>query len=170
METPTCFKQQLLSRTSLKLHPVNGQHISKLHLEPGLCKVLQNLLAGRTVLAGDAFWIYQPYAQKRQRNMAIKNYPPFLCTIVSFIISSYGISSPRKNCRRLNLKTTRGYPGVPRSVQRSPLTFSYILLVPERIWLVVPTSLKNISQLGWFFPIYGKIKIMFQTTNQERII
>ena len=25
-------------------------------------------------------------------------------------------------------------------------------------WLVVWTPLKNISQLGWFFPIYGKIK------------
>ena len=27
------------------------------------------------------------------------------------------------------------------------------------------TPMKNISQLGWFFPIYGKIK-KFQTTNQ----
>ena len=26
------------------------------------------------------------------------------------------------------------------------------------IWLVVSTPLKKISQLGWFFPIYGKIK------------
>ena len=26
------------------------------------------------------------------------------------------------------------------------------------IWLVVWTPLKNISQLGWLFPIYGKIK------------
>ena len=25
-------------------------------------------------------------------------------------------------------------------------------------WLVVSTPLKNISQLGWLFPIYGKIK------------
>ena len=32
-------------------------------------------------------------------------------------------------------------------------------------WLVVWTPPKNISQLGWLFPIYGKIK-MFQTTNQ----
>ena len=31
-------------------------------------------------------------------------------------------------------------------------------------WLVVSTPLKNISQLGWLFPIYGKQ--MFQTTNQ----
>ena len=28
-----------------------------------------------------------------------------------------------------------------------------------------PTPLKNMSQLGWCFPIYGKIK-MFQTSNQ----
>ena len=33
-------------------------------------------------------------------------------------------------------------------------------------WLVVSTPLKNISQLGWLFPIHGKIKI-FQTTNQD---
>jgi hypothetical protein len=32
-------------------------------------------------------------------------------------------------------------------------------------WLVVSTPLKNISQLGVLFPIYGKIKAMFQTTN-----
>jgi hypothetical protein len=32
-------------------------------------------------------------------------------------------------------------------------------------WLVVSTPLKNISQLGLLFPIYGKIK-KFQTTNQ----
>ena len=28
----------------------------------------------------------------------------------------------------------------------------------EQNWLVVWTPLKNISQLGWLFPIYGKIK------------
>ena len=34
------------------------------------------------------------------------------------------------------------------------------------IWLVVSIPLNNISQLGWLFPIYGKIKVMFQTTNR----
>ena len=38
------------------------------------------------------------------------------------------------------------------------------------IWLVVSTPLKNISQLGWVFPIYGKINLMFQTTNQVDIL
>ena len=33
-------------------------------------------------------------------------------------------------------------------------------------WLVVSTPLTNMSQLGWLFPIYGKITAMFQTTNQ----
>jgi hypothetical protein len=33
-------------------------------------------------------------------------------------------------------------------------------------WLVASTTLKNISQLGVLFPIYGKIKFMFQTTSQ----
>ena len=32
--------------------------------------------------------------------------------------------------------------------------------------LVVSTPLKNISQLGWLFPINGRIEFMFQTTNQ----
>ena len=36
----------------------------------------------------------------------------------------------------------------------------------QGFWLVVSTPLKNISQLGWSFPIYGKISFMFQTTNQ----
>jgi len=35
------------------------------------------------------------------------------------------------------------------------------------IWLVVSTPLKNICQLGVWFPIYGQIKFMFQTTNQK---
>ena len=39
-------------------------------------------------------------------------------------------------------------------------------LQPTYNWLVVSTPLKNISQLGVLFPIYGKIKFMFQTTNQ----
>ena len=37
------------------------------------------------------------------------------------------------------------------------------------IWLVVSTPLKNISQMGVLFPIYGKIIQMFQTTNQSSI-
>jgi hypothetical protein len=32
--------------------------------------------------------------------------------------------------------------------------------IPHRYWLVVSIPLKNISQLGLLFPIYGKIKIM----------
>ena len=35
-----------------------------------------------------------------------------------------------------------------------------------QFWLVVSTPLKNISQMGLLFPIYGKYK-MFQTTNQN---
>jgi len=33
-------------------------------------------------------------------------------------------------------------------------------------WLVVSTPLKNISQLGLFFPTEWKNRKMFQTTNQ----
>ena len=62
------------------------------------------------------------------------------------------------------------------TVERSPLTFDgYSLRLnlranlssksgyctsafPLIFWLVVWTPLKNISQLGWLFPIYGKIK------------
>ena len=33
----------------------------------------------------------------------------------------------------------------------------------------IPTPLKNISQLGWLFPTYGKSK-MFQTTNQYIVV
>ena len=37
------------------------------------------------------------------------------------------------------------------------------------IWLVVWTPLKNISQLGWLFPIYGKIKMATKppTSNDD---
>ena len=36
--------------------------------------------------------------------------------------------------------------------------------------LVVSTPLKNFSQLGSLFPIYGKLIQMFQTTNQSLMI
>ena len=39
----------------------------------------------------------------------------------------------------------------------------YWIGIPQFIWLVVSTPLKNMSQLGWLFPIYGKIKFMFQS-------
>ena len=38
---------------------------------------------------------------------------------------------------------------------------------PFIYWLLVSTPLNNMSQLGWLFPRYGKIKFMFQTTNQH---
>ena len=38
------------------------------------------------------------------------------------------------------------------------VTFTACQLELITIWLVVWTPLKNISQLGWLFPIYGKIK------------
>jgi len=35
---------------------------------------------------------------------------------------------------------------------------------------VVSTPLKNVSQLALLFPIYGKIKAMFQTANQTTMV
>ena len=35
------------------------------------------------------------------------------------------------------------------------------------IWLVVSTPLKNLSQIGSSSQLLGKIKVMFQTTNQS---
>ena len=43
------------------------------------------------------------------------------------------------------------------------------LFILNKYWLVVSNPLKHISQLGWLFPIYGKIN-MFQTTNQNSTI
>ena len=45
------------------------------------------------------------------------------------------------------------------------LGYYWILSVLNHNWLVGSTPLKNICQLGIWFPIYVKIK-MFQTTNQ----
>ena len=51
--------------------------------------------------------------------------------------------------------------------QLSGLPLVAIVTIVMNHWLVVYLPLwKNISQLGWLFPIYGKIKAMFQTTNQ----
>jgi len=43
------------------------------------------------------------------------------------------------------------------------IAMKHVYCILYTIWLVVSTPLKNISQLGLLFPIYGK---MFQTINQ----
>ena len=50
-----------------------------------------------------------------------------------------------------------GIPGWKvKNISTTNQFLSYLVLYS--IWLVVWTPLKNISQLGWLFPIYGKIK------------
>ena len=45
----------------------------------------------------------------------------------------------------------------PPVVDHCPEETQGFSLYSQNIWLVVWTPLKNISQLGWLFPIYGKI-------------
>ena len=46
-----------------------------------------------------------------------------------------------------------------RKISRTPGGMNMKLMKHQAFfWLVVWTPLKNISQLGWLFPIYGKIK------------
>ena len=50
---------------------------------------------------------------------------------------------------------------LPRAGTKVISTAIGIKICPKILkWLVVWTPLKNISQLGWLFPIYGKIKFM----------
>ena len=37
----------------------------------------------------------------------------------------------------------------------------------SQCWCGLNPSEKYESQLGWLFPIYGQVKLMFQTTNQQ---
>ena len=56
------------------------------------------------------------------------------------------------------------------SLYKKILNINTYMILPHKIrdWLVVSTPLKNISQLGLWFPRYGKIKFMIQTTNQGK--
>ena len=82
---------------------------------------------------------------------------------------SYNIIS----CYITDLETCHKYPPDPHGgcskiqseswkmifhffTHKSCLFMAFSMAFP--IWLVVWTHLKNISQLGWLFPIYGKIK------------
>ena len=58
---------------------------------------------------------------------------------------------PRLLCRRQG----QAWQVVARLVELAPLPRDYQVTTT---WLVVWTPLKNISQLGWLFPIYAKIK------------
>ena len=61
-----------------------------------------------------------------------------------------------------SLNTARGFSRISSYTQFS----DWSCYIPwTRNWLVVSTPLKNTSQLGLLFPIYGKTK-MFQITNQ----
>ena len=64
-----------------------------------------------------------------------------------------------------DLTTTGKPPGFYHDLMVSIHLF-HLGKAKQNDWLVVSTPLKNISPLGWFFPIYGKWK-MFQTTNHK---
>ena len=51
------------------------------------------------------------------------------------------------------------------SQRRALMTSRYAIRCSINYWLVVSTPLKNISQLGLLFPIYGKIKCSKPPTN-----
>ena len=63
--------------------------------------------------------------------------------------------SPRKKYARLPLS----WSVVPEAQGKSPVILMehHYLHRSINYWLVVSTPLKNISQLGWLFPIYEKI-------------
>ena len=64
----------------------------------------------------------------------------------------------------LSIKSDQTSPGFPSfSLEKHQKSQ---IITNNHNWLVVWTPLKNISQLGWLFPIYGKIKNGNQTTNQ----
>ena len=95
-----------------------------------------------------------------------KNYPPFTVTSESEYMTYLG----------LQLGLLVGITTVKNSPQSSPCSWDITPLYgeimwnlstfPSFFWLVVWTPLKKISQLGWLFPIYGKIENGNQTTNQ----
>ena len=77
-----------------------------------------------------------------------------------------------KRCRRTlhHFYAWRRHWPIPEACRRCSKMFQVwcqrFVTDPNHPWLVVWTPLKNISQLGWLFPIYGKIKNGNQTTNQ----
>ena len=81
-----------------------------------------------------------------------------------------------RNCPKSNQDSNqvKNCPCSRSDVQPQPQ-----LTVDEIYWMLKPSqtiqvggfnpSEKYESQLGWLFPVYGKIKFMFQTTNQNTI-
>ena len=105
--------------------------------------------------------------QLEEKNRKITRKSPFLLGTASIFLHPMTISlaSTRPSHQRT--------PATPRrpSPARAPLSdpsshqrpdgcgaIEWWLNGCDPNWLVVWTPLKNISQLGWFFPIYGKIK------------
>ena len=60
-------------------------------------------------------------------------------------------------------------PQISWFIIRFPDLGTMWLLKSNTGWWYTYPSEKYESQLGWLFPIYGKIKFMFQTTNQNMI-
>ena len=52
------------------------------------------------------------------------------------------------------------------SLEKMEYTIPDVEKIQLEYWLVVFRHPQNISQLGRLLPTYGKIKVMFQTTNQ----
>ena len=86
-------------------------------------------------------------------------------------LATIAIASPRDKWRTRCTGRKKRCPS--RSTPRPTLVQIHSAHLEFRwniFWLVAWTPLKNISQLGWLFPIYGKIVQMFQTTNQLVLI
>ena len=66
------------------------------------------------------------------------------------------------------LQNCRNSPKIGQIFAYTIYTYIIIYIHEYIIWLVVWTPLQNdgVRQLGLFFPIYGKTKFMFQTTNR----
>jgi len=70
----------------------------------------------------------------------------------------YGLWRPFNDFRTRLANVRCHLPPTWQCVHCLSLECDTLLLGHEQIWLVVSTPLKNISQLGLLFPIYGKIK------------
>ena len=123
-----------------KIHQTtaNHQYPAKQNIQPDYHGFTVNC---ETVTLSFSTWFIQIYIQNIQKRH-IHEYPTlfagtYACWLRKLFFGYWWLSS--------NLKLLQGY---------WLIIYMYIYIY----WLVVWTPLKNTSQLGWLFPIYGKIK------------
>ena len=99
------------------------------------------------------FSLWFPYGYRQPDNQSVHRLHP-----IRFFNPHLPDGRGRPRCLSMGFFLSRWHRSTSIMVMTAMWMLVHTMWCPDIIWLVVSNPLKNISQLGWLFPIYGNIK------------